>query len=184
MDILAHTLWTNAAARGANAAAKKNRVHVGWAAFWGVFPDFFAFTIPFVISLWGLLSGTATEFPSHRNTEGFNIAGYLYQYSHSMVVWAVVFIVVWVVRKRPVFELFGWLLHILIDIPSHSINFYPTPFLFPVSDYRFPYGVSWANPIYMIVNYTLLAAVWIGIFLRSRRKNVTVVPQQNDTNIS
>jgi hypothetical protein len=82
------------------------------------------------------------------------------------VVWAFVFCFVWYFSKRPRYELLGWALHILIDIPSHTIGFYPTPFLFPISEYRFPYGVSWANTWYMIINYTALAFVWTPIALR------------------
>lgn len=176
MDVFAHTLWTNAAARAGNKMSKKKggrfHVHVGWAAFWGVFPDFFAFTIPFVIAIYNALF-RGVSFWAMRGPRavagGFDIASYLYQYSHSIVVWAFVFCVVWYFAKRPRYELLGWALHILIDIPSHAISFYPTPFLFPLSDYRFPYGVSWANTWYMIINYSALAFVWINIVIKKMR---------------
>lgn len=167
MDILAHTLWTNAGARAGNKLAEKKggkfTVSVGWTAFWGVFPDLFAFTIPFVMSLYNIIfRGTSISAirDHHGLAGGFDIAGYLYQYSHSLVVWALVFLVVWVIYRRPRYELLGWALHILIDIPSHAIGFYPTPFLFPLSQYRFPYGISWSNRWYMLVNYSALALVW------------------------
>ncbi len=177
MDIFAHTLWTNAAARGVNKVADKKgktfHLNVGWTAFWGVFPDLFAFSIPFIIRIYLLITG-ATAFSSffHRPAiseegalpTGFDLAHTLYQYSHSLVIWAIVFLVVWVIYKKPRWELLGWALHILIDIPSHALSFYPTPFLFPISDYKFPYGVQWSNQWYMIINYTALAIVWIGIF--------------------
>ncbi len=190
MDILAHTLWTNAGARGANKLAEnlpapdqsggqagkkgKFHVHVGWTAFWGIFPDLFAFTIPFTIRIFSLLTGSLmlSNF-FHRPPvseealpSGFSTAHNLYQYSHSIVIWALVFLLVWAIFKRPRYELLGWLLHILIDIPSHALAFYPTPFLFPVSDYRFPYGVPWSNMWYMIINYSLLAIVWTGIVIK------------------
>jgi hypothetical protein len=176
MDVLAHTLWTNAGARAGNKLAqkkgKKFHIHVGWTAFWGVIPDFFAFTAPFIIGLYKVIF-TGVSFSGLRDHHGlvggFDIAAYLYQYSHSLVVWAFVFCVVWYFAKRPRYELLGWALHILIDIPSHAIGFYPTPFLFPISEYRFPYGVSWGNTWYMIINYTALAFVWIPIALRKVR---------------
>ncbi|MBP7006733.1 MAG: hypothetical protein KBC44_01725 [Candidatus Pacebacteria bacterium] len=184
MDILAHTLWANAGARGANAIAeqksepeetkkRKFHMHPGWTAFWGVFPDFFAFTIPFIILFYNVIFGGEDflSFRDHHQFSGnFDIASYLYQFSHSVVIWAMIFILVWVISKRPRYELLGWLLHILIDIPSHSISFYPTPFLFPISEYRFPYGVSWANQIYMIVNYSFLAIVWSYIVIKKMRQ--------------
>jgi hypothetical protein len=98
--------------------------------------------------------------------DGFNIAHTLYQYSHSLVIWAVVFLVVWAFYKRPRYELLGWALHILIDIPSHALSFYPTPFLFPISDYRFPYGIQWSNQVFMLINYSALLIVWGSILVK------------------
>src|SRR3989344_1589349 len=178
MDILAHTLWANAAAREVNAVAeKKNKkfhLDVGWTAFWGVFPDLFAFSLPFIFRFYDVLSGDGSAsvfFVRSRGgvggaEDGFNIAHTLYQYSHSLIIWAVVFLLVWGFYKRPRYELLGWLLHILIDIPTHLLAFYPSPFLFPISDYKFPYGVSWGNQWFMIVNYGALLLVWGHIFLK------------------
>ena len=172
MDILAHTLWANAAARGANAVAeKKNKkfhLSAGWTAWWGVFPDLFAFTLPFVLRFYFLLMGSVSfsDFWGRRAVEGatfqngFDIAHTLYQYSHSLIIWAVVFVLVWVFYKRPRYELLGWALHIFIDIPSHVLAFYPTPFLFPISHYQFPYGIQWSNQWFVLVNYGALLIVW------------------------
>ncbi|MBS3913730.1 MAG: hypothetical protein KG003_04480 [Bacteroidetes bacterium] len=173
MDIFAHTLWANAGARGANKVSKgKFRISPLWTGFWGVFPDFFAFTVPFIVGIYNLI--TKVDYESgfgrhHVEVGGFDIAAYLYQFSHSIVIWAFTFLAAWFFSKRPRYELLGWALHILIDIPSHSLAFYPTPFLFPISDYRFPYGVQWSNMWYMIINYSLLAVVWIGIVFRKRK---------------
>lgn len=179
MDVLAHTLWTNAGARAGNKLSKKKNgkfnVHVGWTAFWGVFPDFFAFTLPFVIGFYKIIfqGVSLLDIRNHHSVSGgFDLASTLYQYSHSVVIWLIVFILVWIISKRPRYELLGWLLHILIDIPSHSINFYPTPFLFPISDYRFPYGISWSNKWYMLTNYTALFFVWSSILYKKIKRNM------------
>jgi hypothetical protein len=54
MDILAHTLWANAGARGANKLAEKRKgkfhINVGWTAFFGVIPDFFCIYYSFYFS--------------------------------------------------------------------------------------------------------------------------------------
>lgn len=178
MDILAHTLWANAGARGAKAIAKSKgnkefKISPAWTGFFGVAPDFFAFTIPFLIGIYNLLFNPAFEggFGGHHiEVNGFDLAAYLYQFSHSLVIFILVFILVWVIYKRPRYELLGWALHILIDIPSHSAGFYPTPFLFPISDYKFLYGVSWANSWYMIINYTALASIWSMIIIKKLRQ--------------
>ena len=175
MDILAHTLWTNAGAQGVNALAKKKNktfhISAGWTAFWGIFPDLFAFTIPFTLRFYDSIFGNAGFFffrpPSAEEglNSTFSLAHTLYNYSHSLVIFAVVFIVVSLISKRPRYELLGWALHILIDIPSHALSFFPTPFLFPLSDYKFPYGISWANQWYMILNYGALLLVWLKIWV-------------------
>lgn len=187
MDIFAHVLWANVGARGANAIADKKsevsenlpgfvgktrrkfHMHPGWTAFFGVAPDFFAFTVPFILGVFSIISGKTSfsDFgPHHMRVGGFDLASYLYQFSHSLIIFILVFILVWILSKRPRWELLGWALHILIDIPSHSINFYPTPFLFPISEYRFPYGISWANHVFMIINYSVLAIIWGWILMR------------------
>ena len=171
MDIFAHTLWTNAAARGANKLSdkkgKKFHINVAWTAFFGVFPDLFAFTIPFVIRFYKTIFGGENFLEFHGvQGDGFDLAHNLYNYSHSLVILTSVFLIVWIIYKRPRYELLGWALHILIDIPSHVISFYPTPFLFPISGYRFPYGVQWSNQWYMIINYCALLVVWLRIFYK------------------
>ncbi len=173
MDILAHTLWTTVAARKANLAALKKgkpfKLNLIWTAFWGIFPDLFAFSIPFVIALWTILTGARTlQFFTTRNqvAAGLNLSHDLYQYSHSLIIFAVIFLIVWAIRKRPPWVLLGWAFHILIDIPSHSLAFFPTPFLFPLSSYRFPYGIAWSNMLFMIINYSSLLIVWGSIFIK------------------
>jgi len=183
MDILAHTLWAGAGAKGLNAIAKNkdeeenknSRVSVGWTEIFGVFPDLFAFSLPFIFRFYYVLSGDdpiSVFFVRSRGgmggaEDGFNISHILYQYSHSLVIWFVVFLIVWVIFKRPRYELLGWALHILIDIPSHVLAFYPTPFLFPISNYRFPYGIQWSNQWFMIINYSALLFVWGSFFIKN-----------------
>lgn len=177
MDILAHMLWANYGARGLNKKLekKKNRtINLKWVTFWGVFPDLFAFTIPFCIAFFSVIFGGQSlgALRNHHGlASGFDIASFLYQFSHSLVIWALVFIVIWIISKRPRLELLGWLLHILIDIPSHAASFYPTPFLFPLSDYRFLHGVSWGNKWYMIINYSLLLITSLYFFSRKKKVN-------------
>lgn len=183
MDIFAHALWANAGARKLNQMGEKKgrrKFSIVWATFWGVFPDLFAFGWPFALRIFAVLSGSLAlanffqrpplaEESALRN--GFALVGKLYPYSHSLIIFVAVFLLVWLVFRRPVFALLGWGLHILIDIFSHSIEFYPTPFLFPVSDWRFPYGVSWGGQTFMIINYFLLLLVFIYFTIAKIRKN-------------
>lgn len=163
-------LWANYGSRVANkklVEKKKKPINLPWVTFWGVFPDLFAFGITFFTILPLLFSG---GFRGGRPPSMGGLPAYLYQYSHSLVIWAVVFTIVWIIFKKPRLELLGWALHILIDIPSHAAQFYPTPFLFPLSNWKFLHGVSWGNPIYMIVNYSLLLLATFYLF--RRKKNI------------
>jgi hypothetical protein len=75
---------------------------------------------------------------------------------------------VWLLVRRPVLEMLGWALHILIDIPSHSLRFFATPFLWPLSGYSVD-GIPWGNRWYMLINYSALVIVYLLLWRTSRR---------------
>ncbi len=180
MDILAHMLWANYGSRPINKKRVKkslSKINVAWIMFWSVFPDLFAFGIPTVLAV--IVSITSNNFSfksllSHHGTPNpliMDLPAYLYQFSHSFIIWILIFILVWVISKKPQFVLFGWALHIFLDIFSHSIQFYPTPFLFPISNYHFIYGIRWSDPYFVTVNYTLIAIFAIYFYLTRNKKN-------------
>ena len=182
MDIFAHGLWTGAAYKIANKKshayrqAGKKQLSIKWAVFWGILPDLFAFTIPFIWLFWQFLSGEmsfsdwprphAGEPPTADRYPIFHLAESMYQISHSVIIFTLVFAVVWVLWRKPRLELGGWLLHILIDIPTHTYRFYPTPAFWPVFGWRFD-GISWGTPWFMAVNYALIISVY---FLLRKKK--------------
>jgi len=162
MDILAHGLWTTAAAIAVRRRVRRP-IHLGWAAFWGIFPDLFSFAIPAVIRIWWYATGaTPSLLPDAKSAPHFQFVWHLYYGSHSLVIFAAIFGIVWVLAKRPVLELLGWGLHILIDIPTHQKMFSPH-FLWPFSSYGIS-GFRWESPWFMAMNYGLLLLVysWMG----------------------
>jgi hypothetical protein len=168
MDILAHTLWVTAGAKKINKIREKknlDKINLIRATFWGIFPDLFAFTIPFIILFWNIIKGQQplNFIERHQISSGFDWVHYLYQYSHSLIIFVIIFLLIWLIIKKPPLPLLGWAFHILIDIPSHSLAFFPTPFLFPISTYVFPYGIAWSNAWFMIINYSALLIVWSKI---------------------
>ena len=171
MDVFAHTVWAALSARAINKKKKQRILNVAWTAFWGVFPDLFAFTIPFAGIIISVLSGdkSFSDFPRGEGSPLFSLAHELYNYSHSLVIWFVVFLVVWKLAKKPRWELLGWALHILIDIPTHTEAFFPTPFLFPVSTYHVPFGISWGTPWFMMLNYSVMLLCFAFLFIRDRK---------------
>jgi hypothetical protein len=143
-----------------------------------MFPDLFAFTVPFTLALWqGVTASPGTAVHGGRLPR-LDLAWQLYHYSHSLVVFAAVFALVWLVCRRPVLAMLGWPLHILIDIPTHTAQFFPTPFLWPISSFQAS-GISWANRWFMLCNYTALAAVYFLLW-RSRRRAVAKPPSLRD----
>lgn len=189
MDVFAHTLWTNAVFHLKYRHQRKMRY---LAAFFGVVPDLIGFA-PLFIYL--VASGRFFDgFPfSGPQNWTFSFAENAYNYTHSLVVFALVFLLVMVIgniyfytrKDTPdtkdnflrlrngriwfFWPLLGWLLHILIDIPTHP-EFYQTPLFFPLSDIRNSHGVSWAHPVFMAVNYSLLIMAYIGLWYYQRKK--------------
>jgi hypothetical protein len=149
MDIFAHILWTNVAYTGRK----------GWVRFWGVLsgvlPDFITFGPLYILSLFGI----------HYNwMNAPSWVWHLYQVTHSLVIFLFAVGILYVVAKKYIPYMLGWGLHIVIDMFSHK-TFYQTPFLFPISDFSFGI-ISWGNPTFMKVNYSLLVIVYIGLLLR------------------
>lgn len=164
MDVFAHVLWTNAAYYRKYKTDWKTR---SLSAFFGVLPDLCSFAPLFVYSFisrrgfWDLVNANA--WVARYAHESYN-------YTHSLILFAFVALIVTLIRKGKVWwPMFGWALHILIDIPTHR-GFYETPFLFPISDYKFSYGISWGEPTFMAVNYSALILTYIIIFILVRRK--------------
>ena len=202
MDTLAHGLWSLAAAKTTNSVSKK-KIRVGWMVFWGVLPDLFSFTPAICWMLWlVLVKGvpySQVPRPEHLASAErakffiFQLTDALYHPSHSLIIFTCTFLLVWAVRwyrlnyyrgvkiydtaaipATPPWEMCGWLLHILIDIPSHTLRLYPTPFLWPLSDLKVD-GISWGRPWFLALNYTALLIAFIVLRLRSKKKQQTRV---------
>lgn len=193
MDIFSHGLWTGAAAELLNRTKFKMRprkLHVIWTAFWGVFPDLFAFGLPMSVIIVRSLFGLPNQYTpdpvdfepagdpaalfrgSSSAAEIFfsRLPAFFYHVSHSIFVFAAIFGLVWLLCKRPVWEMGGWLFHILIDIPTHSYRFYPTPFLWPLSGFKFN-SFSWAEPWFLVPNYIAILIVYLLLRALRRRRS-------------
>ena len=165
MDTLAHGLWGGV---GFSSYGKKRFA----AAFLvGVAPDLLSFGVFHVtnpgwmkLRLLGQISGP----PSLSSLPAYVF--HAYNWTHSLVVWAVLFGLLWIVSRRPPWVWLAWGLHIVCDIPTHNTRFFPTPYLWP-----FPTplveGIPWATPWFMATNYAALAAVYGAVLFYVRRKN-------------
>ncbi|MFA6973417.1 MAG: hypothetical protein WC238_01580 [Parcubacteria group bacterium] len=163
MDIISHGLW------GSGVFGRKDRKSFWLTFFFGVAPDLFSFGILFVANLLGILE--RPDF-SHGTPSPASVPQFvhvLYNYTHSLVIFLAVFLLVWFIRKKPFWLMGAWALHILIDIPSHSSAFFPTPFLWPVSNFHVN-GISWGNPVVYVPNLILLAILYLWFFIAKRKK--------------
>ncbi|MBI5267911.1 MAG: hypothetical protein HY851_11830 [candidate division Zixibacteria bacterium] len=162
MDILAHALWTNLAYWNADTSTRL------WATAFGVAPDALSFGPELVRSMvsrqakkWRKVDESTFE-DINRTIPRWVFR--LYDITHSIPIWSVVFFGWWwLVGSMPLAYL-GWLGHILVDIPTHSKRFFPTPFLWPLSDYKFD-GISWGVRWFMIANYGSLAVTYLIVML-------------------
>lgn len=153
MDIFAHGLWSF--------AIFHKRSDVWWAVLFGVLPDLLSFGILFFMNLF---TGSLQRGPPALST----LPKWLftaYTLTHSLVLFAAVFLLVFLITKSWYWPLAAWVIHILIDVPTHSTKFFPTPFLWPISNYNFN-GISWGTPWFMIVNYISLVIVFVFMYIK------------------
>lgn len=139
-----------------------------WFSFlFGTIPDLFSFGIYFIYIF--LFSDLSFGRP---NIEELPYWVYdLYDISHSLIT-ALIFIgIAYVINKDFAWPMLAWPIHIVVDFFTHSIKFFPTPILWPISDYRFD-GVPWSNPYVLGINFIVIFFIF---FYRWRTKK----PQKN-----
>lgn len=190
MDIFAHGLWTNALFEYASQARHKvrSKKEMFLAIFFGIAPDLFSFGIYTVVNIFS----TGSFFPDFTQARAAELYGgsierlfhnpstpdpsllpawlhAAYDLTHSLVIFAVAFAAVWLLRGKPYWLMAGWALHIGIDTFSHTSRFFPTPVLYPVSDFHLS-GISWAAPGFMALNYVALVLVYWYLYRRPGRR--------------
>lgn len=162
MDFVSHALW------GGIAFGREGRKMFLWAAAISILPDLLTeglFGLLYALGIGGM-PGWEHGHPNITDYPAF--AQNLYNITHSLIIFALVFGAVWMIAGRRAWVLGGWGLHILIDIPTHSLALFPTPFLWPLSDVRVD-GIGWDHPIVWAVDLVLLVAAYSIWLVRRRR---------------
>ena len=187
MDVFSHWLW----------GVLITRKHVNWkvAGPMSVLPDLLAFVPSFVYSaMHGLERPTVddttvtSDFPA--------IAWDMYQYTHSAVVVTVGVLITWWLftrfsgsrlesqfaqqhRSKPLMMAFllwlPWYSNILLDIPTHTLQFFPTPVFYPLSDFGVD-GTRWSDPVILVPNVILLAGLWFYVKRKDRNAELSDGP--------
>jgi len=148
MDTLSHTLW--------GGGLFGFRGHIKLALLFGAFPDLVSF------GLW---------LPGHVFENGIGngppdlalLPGWLfvsYDVTHSLLVAgaAVALAALW--RRDIAFAMLSWPFHILLDVPFHAAEFFPTKIFWPLSDWIFD-GIHWMNPWVWYSNLAGLAVLYL-----------------------
>jgi hypothetical protein len=172
MDIVAHGLWAAigvAALRRHRAVSNADAVTaVGLAAA----PDL-AQLLPllgaalFSVEGWRVLWAYATALPGMEPVLApwaELLSHHAHCVLHSAVVAAVVTALLWARTKALWLPLLGWWSHIVIDVFTHSAEFYPSPVLYPFTQRGFD-GLAWNTPAFMAANYLALAVAATYLWL-------------------
>lgn len=156
MDIVSHALW------GGIVLGRKGRRAFLVAASLSILPDLLSEGLFGALYVLGI-GGMPPWDQGHPNITTYPLwAQHLYGGTHSLVAFALVFLTVTVLAGRLVWPLCAWALHILIDIPTHSLQLFPTPFLWPLSEFKID-GISWSHPVVLGADVLLLVlsySVW------------------------
>lgn len=80
---------------------------------------------------------------------------HLHCITHSAIVASAVTLLLWVVCRSLWIPLLGWWSHLIIDVFTHSADYYPSPVLYPITQAGFD-GIAWNTPWFMALNYGAL----------------------------
>jgi hypothetical protein len=159
MEIVAHGLWAGAAV----ICTKRRLPNLSFpqTIWWAVFPDVLAFAPSLAVGLWLRLSGTSNPAEAHSlHLPHAHLGLPLYLGGHSLIVFLLVFVGGSTLLRRPAWALCGWAFHILIDIPTHSVSYYATRFLWPLSDFGLD-GIPWWTTWVWAGTYLSILAVYL-----------------------
>ena len=166
MDIFAHTLWAGAGVTLARRrwplaphtllltmtlAALPDVFHLLPIAAWWVFGD----------GTLAALRGYAVAVPGQEPALPDIVellSHHLHCVAHSALVAGAVTWLLWWLRRGLWIPLLGWWSHIVIDVFTHSADYYPSPVLYPITQRGFD-GLAWNTPWFLVLNYVVLATV-------------------------
>jgi hypothetical protein len=163
MDIFSHVLW------GGAALGRKKRSDFLLAAAFSLLPDFFAEGVMFLLVILGLPNMPGLEHGHPDISEFPAYAQNFYNATHSLVIFSLAFAMVWLLKKKAFLPMAAWGMHVVIDIPTHSFKLFPTPFLWPLTNFKID-GIKWDSLLILIPNYALLVILYSAWFYKQRGK--------------
>ena len=178
MDIVAHTLWAAAGAAVLHRRRRLPRATVVATLVLAALPDVLHL-LP--IAGWWLfgegsfaaVSGYAVAIPGQEPGLPPLVqlwSHHLHCVMHSAPIAAVLTVAVWLVRRGFWIPLLGWLSHIVIDVFTHSADYYAVPVLYPFTQRGFD-GWAWNTPAALALNNTAIAVALAWLAWRRRRRH-------------
>lgn len=143
-----------------------------WALLFGALPDLLSFGVFFVANILGISprpDWSAGTPPMDAIPQYVHV---LYNISHSLVIFVIITSIVWIWARKWFVPFLAYGFAVALDIPTHGAEFFPTPFLWPVSNFHVN-GTPWGHPWIFLPNVILLIAtyaVWYAVVKwKSRR---------------
>ena len=178
MDIVAHTLWAGLGATWlAHRRRDITRKTLAATVVLAALPDVIQM-LP-VLAWWGTGGGSwaavqafATAMPGHEPAMPAWVTTWshtIHCVAHSAVIAAAVTLLCWAWRRTLWLPLLGWWSHIVIDVFTHSADYYASPVLYPFTQRGFD-GIAWVTPWFMALNYAALAVAGLALFMGARRR--------------
>ena len=129
-----------------------------WTSFlFGARPDLSSFGVYFLVQLFSNFYNLKYGRPSIEEIPIWVIE--LYNISHSLITAFVFIAIVYFVKKDLTWPMLAWPTHIIVDLFTHSIEFFPTPIFWPLSNYRFD-GIPWSNIYVFTTNIILIFLIF------------------------
>ena len=177
MDILAHALWAGAGVTLARRRWPQTSATVAATVVLAVLPDVLHM-LPIIAwwlggdGTWVTLRAYAVAVPGQEPLVPALVdlwSHHLHCVMHSAVIAGAVTLLLWALRRSLWIPLLGWWAHIVIDVFTHSADYYPVQVLYPLSASAFD-GLAWNTPWFLALNYAALAAAGFWLLYSNRRR--------------
>lgn len=182
MDVISHGLWATALGEALRRRGLATKGQVAGAAGFGLAPDLVSL-VP--VSIWAIGSDSTIEavrayvFAVPGTEPAMAPWAHILEHNihcsaHSLIVLGLVTLIsFWKVRWLLV-PLVGWGLHLALDVPTHSSEYYAVTIFYPLTEWSFD-GIAWTHPAVLGTNYVALALTYAWLF-------VTRAPRQQQPN--
>ncbi len=153
MDTFSHALW----GKGLFGYRKYKWLPL----FFGALPDLSSFGIYFLFNI--IVNPTTIQLGKPELSELQENTPWvftLYDISHSLIIAIIFILIAYFFKKDFCFPMLAWPFHIILDFFTHSIDYFPTPIFWPISNYEFD-GIPWSHPYIMIGNLVCIFLVFI-----------------------